>query len=149
MPQLEFRCALPGVSQKAIWDFHRDPGVLTRLTPPEKGVSLVRPPARMEEGAIVTLRFRQFGLPITWVSRIAEWTEPSGFVDVQESGPFHRWRHEHIFSAGELLDRVDYEVPLSMLGGRLAEKLMVRPDLERMFAFRHAVTREALLGKGI
>ena len=148
MPRLEFRCALPGVSQKAIWDFHRDPAVLTGLTPPDKGVTLVNPPTAMGEGALITLRFRQFGLPITWVSRIAEWNPPDGFVDVQESGPFRRWRHQHVFSPEELLDRVDYEVPLASFGGRWAEILMVRPELERLFAFRHAVTSRALLGTG-
>ncbi|MEO6323586.1 MAG: SRPBCC family protein [Thermoanaerobaculia bacterium] len=146
MPQLEFRCLLPGVSQKSIWEFHRDPAVLTKLTPPDKNVTVVGAPAAMGENAIITLRFRQFGLPITWVSRIVEWDPPSGFVDVQLSGPFRRWRHQHLFEDGQLLDRLDYEVPLAMLGGRLAERLMVRPELERLFAFRQAVTRQVLLG---
>jgi uncharacterized protein len=96
--------------------------------------------------ALISLGFRQFGLSITWVSRIIEWTPPDGFVDVEEAGPFHRWRHQHVFSPEGLLERVDYEVPLTNLGGRWADVLIVRPELERLFAFRHAVTKRALPG---
>lgn len=145
MPNLEFRCALPGVSQAAIWDFHRDPAVLSLLTPPEKNVRIELSEGPMGEGSRVTLRIRQFGIPITWVSRIEAWDPPNGFTDVQESGPFKRWRHRHRFEVGELLDLVEYEVPLSMAGGRLADLFMVRPELERLFAFRHEVTRQRLL----
>ena len=67
------------------------------------------------------------------------------FVDVQEKGPFAAWRHEHLFADGRLVDRLAYEVPLATFGGRLVDAALVRPDLERMFAYRHAVTRKALL----
>ena len=88
-----------------------------------------------------------FGLPIRWVSRIEEWEPPVRFVDVQVKGPFSRWRHEHIFEDGALIDRVDYEVPLALAGGRLVDFAVVRPDLRRMFRFRHEATAQRLLGK--
>jgi ligand-binding SRPBCC domain-containing protein len=43
------------------------------------------------------------------------------------------------------VDRVTYEVPFARFGGRIVDALLVRPDIERMFAHRHRVTREALL----
>jgi len=145
MPTLEFALDLPGVTQRAIWDFHGDPRVLERLTPPGKEVRVAERPAAMGAGARVVIRVKQFGVWLTWVSLIAEWEPPVRFVDIQEKGPFASWRHEHLFTNGRLVDRITYEVPLAHLGGRLFDVLLVRPDIERMFAHRHAVTREALV----
>ncbi len=146
MPRLEHRLDLPGVTRERLWAFHLDPRALVRLTPPGKRLVVVSFPERMGEGARVVLRVRQMGVPLTWVSRIEEWDEPNGFADVQESGPFRAWRHRHLFEDGRLTDRVEYEVPLARLGGGLVDRLLIRPDLDAMFAHRHAVTREALLG---
>ena len=144
MPILEFPLDLPGVTRGALWEFHRDPAALERLTPPEKKIRVVERPREMYAGARVVLRVRQFGLWLTWISLIEVWEPETRFVDVQEKGPFASWRHEHLFFEGRLLDRVSYEVPLAMVGGRLAERALVRPDLERMFKHRHAVTAAAL-----
>ena len=132
------------MTRGALWEFHRDPAALERLTPPEKKIRVVERPREMHAGARVVLRVRQFGLWLTWISLIEVWEPETRFVDVQEKGPFASWRHEHLFFEGRLLDRVTYEVPLAMVGGRLAERALVRPDLERMFAHRHAVTAAAL-----
>jgi ligand-binding SRPBCC domain-containing protein len=140
MPILEFPLDLPGVTRGALWEFHRDPEALERLTPPEKKIRVIERPRDMHAGARVVLRVRQFGLWLTWISLIEVWEPETRFVDVQEKGPFASWRHEHLFFEGRLLDRVTYEVPLAMVGGRLADRALVRPDLERMFAHRHRVT---------
>lgn len=145
MPTLEFVLDLPGVTRRTLWDFHADPSVLARLTPPEKELRIVERPATPGRGARVVLEVRQFGVPLRWVSVFAEWEPPDRFVDVQEKGPFASWRHEHLFADGRLADRVTYEVPLAAVGGRFVDAALVRPDLERMFAHRHAVTRKALL----
>lgn len=146
MPQLEFRLDLPGVSRDAIADFHADPRVLEWLSPPKKRVRVIERPERIAKGTRVVIEASPFGIPIRWTSRIEEWT-PTGFVDVQEKGPFCRWRHEHLFEEGALVDRVDYEVPLALFGGRLVDLALVRPDLRRMFRFRHQATAQRLLGK--
>lgn len=98
----------------------------------------------MGAGARVVIRVKQFGVWLTWISLIEAWDPESRFVDVQEKGPFASWRHEHLIGEGRLLDRVTYEVPLAVLGGRLVDAALVRPDLVRMFAHRHSVTRKAL-----
>ena len=144
MPILEFPLDLPGVTRGALWEFHRDPSALERLTPPEKKIRVVQRPPDMKAGARVVLRVRQFGLWLTWISLIEVWEPETRFVDLQEKGPFASWRHEHLFFEGLLLDRVTYEVPLAMVGGRLADRALVRPDLERMFAHRHRITAAAL-----
>ncbi|MGA7991194.1 MAG: SRPBCC family protein [Thermoanaerobaculia bacterium] len=145
MPTLEFALDLPGVTRSALWTFHGDPAVLERLTPPEKKLRIVEIPATMGRGGRVVLEARQFGVRLRWISTFEEWEPPARFVDVQVKGPFTSWRHEHLFADGRLVDRVTYEVPLARLGGRIVDALLVRPDIERMFAHRHRVTREALL----
>ncbi len=145
MKTLEFVLDLPGVGRNALWEFHRDPSVLERLTPPGKRVRVLEKPAGPRDGARVVIRVRQFGVWLTWVSRIEGVVPGSRFVDVQEKGPFASWRHEHLFEDGRLTDRVTYAVPFEALGGRLVDRLLVEPDVRRMFAHRHAVTREALL----
>jgi ligand-binding SRPBCC domain-containing protein len=144
MPHLEFPLELPGVTRRALWAFHRDPAALERLTPPEKKIRVVERPRDMHAGARVVFRVRQFGLWLTWISLIEAWEPETRFVDVQEKGPFASWRHEHLFFEGRLLDRVTYEVPLAMVGGRLADRALVRPDIEHMFEYRHGVTAAAL-----
>jgi len=144
MPRLEFPLDLPGVTRQALWEFHRDPAALERLTPPEKKIRVVERPKEMFAGARVVLSVRQFGLWLTWISLIEAWEPETRFVDVQEKGPFASWRHEHLFFEGRLLDRVTYEVPLAMVGGRLADRAFVRPDIEHMFEYRHRITAAAL-----
>jgi ligand-binding SRPBCC domain-containing protein len=145
VPTLEFALDLPGVTQSALWAFHGNPAALERLTPPEKKLRIVEIPATMGRGGRVVLEVRQFGVRLRWISTFAEWEPPARFVDVQEKGPFASWRHEHLFTEGRLVDRVTYEVPFARFGGRIVDALLVRPDIERMFAHRHRVTREALL----
>jgi hypothetical protein len=147
VPVLEFRLELPGVPREAIAAFHADPRVLEWLSPPEKKVRVVERPSAIGEGARIVIEVAPLGFPVRWVSRIEAWELPYRFVDVQEKGPFRRWRHEHLFEEGALVDRVDYEVPLALAGGRLVDLAVVRPDLRRMFRFRHQATAQRLLGK--
>ncbi|MCK6683364.1 MAG: SRPBCC family protein [Thermoanaerobaculia bacterium] len=146
MPRLEFELALPGVTREVLWRLHESPEVLPRLSPPDKRVRVVRLPPAMGEGAEIVIRVEQFGVSLEWVSLIEVWEPPVRFVDVQKKGPFSIWRHEHLFSDGLLTDRVDYEVPLARMGGAAIDRLVIRPDLCRMFAHRHRVTRELLAG---
>ncbi|MBC7833644.1 MAG: hypothetical protein H7Y88_00905 [Phycisphaerales bacterium] len=69
------------------------------------------------------------------------------FTDVQIKGPFHRWEHRHIVEADGanrcvLRDEVTYELPFGALG-RVFSGALARRRLERMFEYRHAVTRRA------
>jgi len=144
VPTLEFRLSLPGVTQRDLWEFHRNPAVLERLTPPAMKLKILERPNSMRKGARIVLKVRPFGIPMTSVSLITDWEPPRRFSDVQEKGPFARWKHQHLFSDGLLVDRIDYEVPFVSFGGRLVDAVLVRPVLVRMFRHRHEVTKEAL-----
>ena len=65
------------------------------------------------------------------------------FVDEQRRGPYRRWIHTHSFEAqngGTLCrDVVQYAVP----GGSFVNWLLVRRDVEQIFAYR----RKALRGR--
>lgn len=67
------------------------------------------------------------------------------FEDVQIEGPFAAWRHRHMIEPGEngslLRDEIDFEPPLSLIGD-LATPLFILPRIERMFDYRHTVTKE-------
>ena len=56
--------------------------------------------------------------------------------------PVPLWIHEHCFEerGGQTLasDHVQYAV----WGGRIVDRLLVRPDLERIFEYRRTVLRE-------
>ena len=62
-------------------------------------------------------------------------------MDEQRRGPYRFRVHEHRFEerAGRTLasDRVRYAAP----GGWLVDRLLVRPDLERVFEYRRTVLR--------
>jgi ligand-binding SRPBCC domain-containing protein len=96
-------------------------------------------PEPLRRGSLISYALRVHGLTVRWTSAIVEWDPPHKFVDLQVRGPYKRWHHTHRFQAeGErtrITDEVRYELPLGSLG-RIAHRLMVRSDLERIFAFR-------------
>jgi uncharacterized protein (TIGR01777 family) len=67
-----------------------------------------------------------------------------GFADVQLSGPFRAWRHEHRYlpraeDASQLEDRLVYELRAGALGRGIAGE-WVTSILDRMFELRHLRT---------
>jgi len=96
------------------------------------------PPIRMELGTLIDYRLKIRRIPVRWRTRITRWEPPSLFVDQQLRGPYRLWMHEHRFEvegAGtRVLDRVRYAVP----GGELVHRLLVRREVEAIFAHRTA-----------
>jgi hypothetical protein len=120
-----------------VFPFFADAGNLERLTPPWLRFRILTPrPIEMRPGALVDYRLRVHGLPLGWRTRIEAWEPPHRFVDVQLRGPYRLWHHTHTFEArdgGTLCrDLVRYAVP----GGALVDRLLVRRDIERIFAYR-------------
>ncbi len=152
MPRLQFETVLRCTPEQ-LWDFHSSAAALRVLTPPSKQVEVIGEDLAVRDGAIHKIRVRQFGLPLVWVARIEQVQPPHQFVDVAVKSPFKSWTHRHEFLAhaeGALLrDTIDFEMPLGPLGS-LVYALIVRRDLESMFAHRHKATKEALeSGRGV
>ena len=122
---------------------------LEQITPPWLSFSILgRQPSRVEAGTVIPYRLRLHRLPMIWVSQIEEFEQDRLFVDRQLIGPYRLWLHRHEFdtAAGEqtlIRDQVRYELPFGSVG-RVAERLFVRRDLERIFAYRRE-TIERLL----
>jgi ligand-binding SRPBCC domain-containing protein len=120
-----------------LFPFFADAANLERITPPWLGFHILTPPPiEMRPGALIDYRLRVRGIPLRWRTRIAVWEPPGRFVDEQVRGPYRRWVHEHTFverDGGALCrDSVRYAVP----GGELVHRWLVRPDVERIFAWR-------------
>ena len=125
-----------------VFPFFADARNLERLTPPWLRFQVLTPERiEMRPGAIIDYRLRLRGVPIRWRSEITAWEPPFRFVDEQRRGPYRLWIHEHRFEerAGRTLasDHVRYAAP----GGRLVDRLLVRPDLDRIFEYRRDVLR--------
>ena len=123
-----------------VFPFFADARNLERLTPPWLRFAVLTPgPIEMRPGATIDYRLRLRGVPLRWRSEITVWEPPFRFVDEQRRGPYRLWIHEHRFEedAGRTLahDHVRYALP----GGWLADRLLVRRDLQRVFEYRRQI----------
>ena len=94
----------------------------------------------MRLGDEVTWQARHFGIPWRMTSVITTLDRPRYFVDEMKSGPFARWRHEHLFAAEGvgtmMLDKVEYALPLGWFG-RLLDRLLLARYLEKLLMRRN------------
>jgi len=124
-----------------VWDFFSSPENLARITPPWLGFRVISGGGRkIYEGMLIKYKVSPLlGIPVTWVTEITEVEELNRFVDVQRTGPYSLWRHEHIFKerggAVELSDIVSYALPLGPIG-RMIHALDTKKRLNRIFEFR-------------
>lgn len=134
-----------------VFGWHQRPEALTRLIPPWEKVTVERPPSSLGDGARAVLVMRNGPVKLRWVAEhhgfVDRGAEGGEFTDVQVSGLFRSWTHRHLVEADGpdacwLDDRIEYRLPLGWLG-RVLGGGMTRRKLERMFEFRHRVTKEA------
>ena len=131
---------LPGPPE-AVFPFFADAGNLEAITPTWLSFRIVTPrPIEMRVGALIEYRLRLHGVPVGWKTLIQAWEPPHRFVDVQVSGPYALWHHTHeLTPVGEsqtrMVDTVRYAVGFGPLG-EIANRLLVRRDVEAIFDFR-------------
>jgi ligand-binding SRPBCC domain-containing protein len=135
-----------------VFAFHEQPDVLSRLIPPWESARVIQAAEISNVGSQAIIETKIFG-PFTarWVAEHRIYEPPRLFEDVQVKGPFRSWRHRHIIephaSGAILRDQVDYEPPLGFLGRAFAPLLLQR-RLEKLFEYRHEVTRRWCERKG-
>ncbi len=122
---------------------------MERITPPELHFRIITPgPILMEVGTLIQYRLRLFGVPFTWLTRIALWEPPDCFMDEQLHGPYRQWEHTHTFrpwAGGTLMtDRVVYRLPFWPLGEAVLP--LVRRQLGRIFSYRRRTIARLLAG---
>lgn len=131
-----------------VFAWHERPGAFGRLCPPWERVELTRHVGGIRDGARVSLRTKLGPLWAKWEIEHRDYVAGRQFRDVLLSGPFAKWEHLHRVEpdgagACVLTDEIHYRLPLGLLG-RLGGASFTRAQLQRMFAYRHAVTKADL-----
>lgn len=128
-----------------VYSFFADAFKLELITPSMLRFRVLTPtPIVMQAGTIIDYQLKLHGIPLRWRSEITLWEPPHRFVDEQRRGPYRWWRHEHSFvdadGGTQARDRVEYAVR----GGALINKLLVAPDLKKIFDYRKRKLGELL-----
>ncbi len=123
-----------------VFPFFADAANLDSLTPPWLRFEILTPlPIVMRVGTLIDYQLRLRGIPVRWRSEITAWEPPYRFVDEQRRGPYKSWWHQHTFvpaDGGTLIrDHVRYQSRGWFLEP-LLQRLLVGPDLQRVFSFR-------------
>jgi ligand-binding SRPBCC domain-containing protein len=129
-----------------VFAFHRLPDAFERLVPPWESVKVLQKADISKIGSRTILQTRLFGLfRVRWIAEHTRYEPPRMFEDVQISGPFKSWRHRHIVlphaEGAVLRDEVEFEPPGSVFGKAVAP-VFILSKIEKMFAYRHEVTRK-------
>jgi ligand-binding SRPBCC domain-containing protein len=120
-----------------VFEFFSNAHNLALITPPSLHLEILTPaPIEIFAGTRIDYQLKLHGIPIRWQTEITEWNPPHGFLDEQRHGPYRLWRHAHTFDETEDGVVVNDSIEYAVWGGGLIEKLFVRPDLERIFAYR-------------
>jgi ligand-binding SRPBCC domain-containing protein len=134
-------------SAEAVFAFHEAPEAFARLLPPWQKSEIIMPPSSLAVGTRVVLRTKVGPFWQTIEAEHVAYEPGRMFADRMNKGPFASWLHRHVVTARgpnecTLTDDIDYELPLGALG-RVVGGGFARRELERLFAYRHDVTRSA------
>ena len=151
MPEFVARLEVPAPAS-LLFDWHERPGAFERLTPPWQPVALEKTDG-IRPGDQAVIRLGYGPASIRWVAEHRAYSDACRtgdgacqFTDIQVEGPFAAWRHTHWMlprgdDASVLEDDVGYTLPLAPVSSVVAG-WAARAQIERMFAYRHRVTRE-------
>ena len=133
-----------------LFEFHMNTENLAAISPPWPPFRVVSEPKRAEPGDLQVFRLGAGPVATTWEARVTRVVPGRLLEDVQETGPFRSWRHQHQFlpdgDGAVLADVVEFRM-LPTVVGEFVEYFVVRPAILGMFAWRHRRTRK-LLAKG-
>jgi ligand-binding SRPBCC domain-containing protein len=132
-----------------VFEFFAEARNLEALTPPWLQFEVLTPaPIVMRQGTRIEYCIRIHGIPVRWLTEIAEWDPPNRFVDVQLKGPYVLWRHTHTLEEGPAGTLCYDDVSYRPRGGALLNRLFVRRDVERIFAYRQQRLHEMFGNSG-
>jgi ligand-binding SRPBCC domain-containing protein len=129
-------------SPDAAFAFCSDMDHLAETIPPRLHFRLrTGGPVTLELGSEFDYTIRLHGFRLRWRGKITAWEPPHRFVDEQIRGPYRLWRHEHVFEERDggtvCHDRVQY----AHVGGWPVHRLLVKPNLDRIWAYRLQIFR--------
>ena len=136
-------------SPEEVFRFFADPHNLEAITPPWLRL-VVRESTTpsIRAGTEIEYRLRLRGIPLRWRSRITLWEPPARFVDEQVAGPYRLWRHLHSFEPRERGTLARDSVEYAAWGGPLVRRLLIAPELARIFAWRRRALSEIFAARG-
>lgn len=133
-----------------VFPFYSRPENLGLLTPPNLRFHMLTPaPIHMKDGALIDYVIRLYGKHLRWTTLITHFDPPHAFADVQLRGPYSFWHHTHTFIETDdgtvVTDEVRYAMPFGLIG-RIAEHLVVKRQLKKIFDFRERQTEAIFHG---
>jgi ligand-binding SRPBCC domain-containing protein len=137
---------------EVVFAFHDRPEALTLLIPPWEPARVVEKTPGLGVGVRAIIEVKVGGTTHRIVAEHTACEAGRMFRDEMKTGPFRRWVHTHTMEpdgAGGswLVDHIEYELPLGALGNLVAGRF-VRNKIDKMFDYRHAVTKRACEGEG-
>jgi ligand-binding SRPBCC domain-containing protein len=134
-----------------LWAFHERPDAFALLQPPWERAEILELPSSLEVGARARVRVYLGPIPMIIEAEHVAYEPGHLFVDEMRRGPFATWRHEHRCeptpTGSRLIDAITYRLPLGRLG-QLVGDAAVRRRLERLFDYRHQVTKRYVEAQG-
>lgn len=143
------RSTLIDASADDLFAWHARPAAFFALQPPWERVDVEAVEGEFGNGQRVHLRVGALGpLRLRWLAELHSVVPGRQFCDRQVSGPFAAMNHTHrMIPHGPaqclLDDHIEYRLPLGALGGLIGGG-KVRRQFDRMFTYRHQVTRSHL-----
>jgi hypothetical protein len=140
-----YSSAIPALLEK-VWALYADVNTINLISPFFARVNFERVDLPLRAGSEIIF-VGKYPPRLRWHARIETFVENSHFVDVQVSGPFAFWRHEHIFNPqGETTALID-QVTFCIKDGRALNVLftaLLKPLLRAYFLYRHRRTKQLL-----
>jgi uncharacterized protein len=133
-----------------VFAWHENPGAFARLAPPWQKLQVLSHTGGIRDGARVNLCTKIGPVWVNWDVEHRDYIEGVQFRDVQLRGPFAHWEHLHRVDpvadepgACVLTDTITYRLPFGAVG-KIGGGAFARAELERLFNYRHAVTKTDL-----
>lgn len=129
-----------------VFSFYEHPERLRCVTPPDLGLSLLKLPHDLRQGATFGYALTRWPWVLEWEAVVSEYRPRERFVDVQTRGPFLEWRYTHEFAAEGRQTRVSEELRYQMRGwaGPLKDALFVERALTALVEKRLELVRMLL-----
>jgi len=149
--QLAASLFLP-VDRRKAFSFFEDPRNLFEITPEWLDFRMLNPEQSkvVHEGAEFDYTIKWLGLTFRWKSRIINYHPPDSFTDVQLTGPYRTWEHQHVFEETEggtiMKDTVTYTLPPAAL---IIHRHVIKKQLRDIFSYRASRIDEWVRGKMI
>lgn len=132
--------------QEDLFRFHLDTNNIKKITPSHTKVELIDYEKKIYEGKVIHLKTTRLFIPVIWKVKLDIIDKPNILIDSALKSPFKYWKHQHKFiKKGEqtlLEDIIEYELPFGLVGKFF--NIFIKKDIENMFHFRHAKTKELL-----